>query len=150
MAAEQYPKVYLYRRIVQAKIFIDNNYADKIDLANISDEAFFSKFHFIRLFKTIYGKTPHQYLTSVRIEKALQLLRADKPVTEVCFLVGFDSLTSFSGLFKRFIGVSPLTYLTKQQKLKSQINKTPLAFVPGCYAHQNGWLENSNFEEVNL
>ena len=150
MTTEQYPKVYLYRRIVQAKLFIDNNYADKIDLGNISDEAYFSKFHFIRLFKTIYGKTPHQYLTSVRIEKALQLLRADKPVTEVCFLVGFDSLTSFSGLFKRIVGISPSTYLTKQQKLKSQIIKTPLAFVPSCYAHQNGWLENSNFEEVNL
>ena len=140
MATEQYPKVYLYRRIVQAKLFIDNNYADKIDLNNISDEAYFSKFHFIRLFKTIYGKTPHQYLTSVRIEKALQLLRADKPVTEVCFLVGFDSLTSFSGLFKRIVGISPSTYLTKQQLIKSEIIKTPLAFVPSCYAHQNGWL----------
>lgn len=147
MTTDQYPKVYLYRRIVQAKLFIDANYADKIDLNNISDEACFSKFHFIRLFKSIYGKTPHQYLTSVRIEKALQLLRADKPVSEVCFLVGFDSLSSFSGLFKRIVGLSPSAYLTKQQVLKSQISKTPLAFVPGCYAHQNGWLENSNFEE---
>ena len=150
MTKEQYPKVYLYRRIVQAKLFIDNNFADKIDLDNISDEAYFSKYHFIRLFKTIYGKTPHKYLTSVRIEKALQLLRADKPVSEVCFLVGFDSLTSFSGLFRRIVGVSPSNYLIQQQQLRSQILKTPLAFVPGCYAHQNGWFENSNFEEVKL
>ena len=150
MITEQYPKVYLYRRIVQAKLFIDNNYADKIDLDNISDEAYFSKFHFIRLFKTIYGKTPHQYLKSVRIEKAIQLLRNGKPVSEVCLLVGFDSLSSFSGLFKRIVGISPSTYLIQQQQLKSQITKTPLAFVPGCYAHQNGWIENSNFEEVNL
>ena len=140
----------MYRRIVQAKLFIDSRYEDKIDLDNISEEAYFSKFHFIRLFKTIYGKTPHQYLTSVRIEKALQLLRAGKPVSEVCFSVGFDSLTSFSGLFKRIVGVSPSTYLTNQQKLKSQINRMPRAFVPGCYAHQNGWFENSNFEEVTL
>ncbi len=65
MTTEQYPKVYLYQRIVQAKLFIDRNYADKIDIDNISDEAFFSKFHFIRLFKRIYGKTPYQYLTSI-------------------------------------------------------------------------------------
>lgn len=150
MATDHYPKVYLYRRIVQAKLFIDRNFADKIDLDNISDEACFSKFHFTRLFKAIYGKTPHQYLTAVRIEKAIQLFRSDKTVSEVCFSVGFDSLTSFSGLFKRITGISPSTYLTRQQQLKSQISKTPLAFVPGCYAHQNGWLENSNFEEGNL
>ena len=75
MTTEQYPKVYLYRRIVQAKLFIDNNYAENIDLDNISDEAYFSKFHFIRLFKNIYGKTPHQYLIFVRIEKAIELLK---------------------------------------------------------------------------
>jgi len=149
MAMEEYPRVYLYRRIVQAKLFIDNNFADKIDLDNISDEACFSKYHFIRLFKTIYGKTPHKYLTSVRIEKALQLLRNDKAVSDVCFSVGFDSLTSFSGLFKRVVGISPSAYLLQQQQLKSQITRTPLAFVPGCYAYQNGWLENSNFEEPN-
>ena len=145
---EQYPKVYLYRRIVQAKLFIDASYAEKIDLSNISDEAYFSKFHFIRLFKTIYGKTPHQYLISVRIENAMQLLRAGKPVSDVCLLVGFDSLSSFSGLFKRISGTSPSAYLQQQQEMQSRISKTPFAFIPGCYAHQNGWVENSNFEEA--
>lgn len=150
MATEQYPKVYLYRRIVQAKLFIDNNYPNKIDLNNISDEAWFSKFHFIRLFKTIYGKTPHQYLTSVRIEKAIQLLREGNAVADVCFSVGFDSLTSFSGLFKRLAGISPSACLAQQQQKKAQITKTPFAFVPGCYAYLHGWLENSNSEEVDL
>lgn len=148
MATEHYPKVYLYRRIVQAKLFIDNNYAEKIDLDNISDEAYFSKFHFIRLFKAIYGKTPHQYLKSCRIDKAQQLLQAGKPVTEVCFLVGFDSLSSFSGLFKSVVGMSPSTYLAEHRQKRTRVNKAPHTFVPGCYAYQNGWFENSNFEEV--
>ncbi len=139
MTKEQYPKIYLYKRIVQAKLFIDHNYADKIDLDNIAVEAYFSKFHFIRLFKTIYGKTPHQYLTVVRIEKAIQLLRENESITEVCFSVGFNSLSSFSGLFKRVVGESPSSYLTLQQIMKKQINKTPLAFVPGCFAFQHGW-----------
>ncbi len=148
MTTEQYPKIYLYRRIVQAKLFIDSNYADNLDLDNIADEAYFSKFHFIRLFKQIYGKTPHQYLTSVRIEKAMLLLQTDTPVSEVCYSVGFESLTSFSGLFKRNVGISPSTYLTQQQVIKIQINKTPLAFVPSCFAYQHGWIKNSNFKEV--
>lgn len=149
MTTAQYPKVYLYRRIVQAKLFIDANYADKIDLHNISGEACFSKFHFIRLFKSIYGKTPHQYLIAVRIEKALQLLRSGKPVSDACLLVGFESLTSFSGLFKRTVGISPSTYLLRQQQIRSAISETPLAFVPGCYAYMHGWMENSNFGETN-
>jgi AraC-like DNA-binding protein len=148
MSLEQYPKVYLYRRIVQAKLFIDTNYASAIDIDNIADEAYFSKFHFIRLFKKIYGKTPHQYLTFVRIEKAMQLLQADNPVSEVCYSVGFESLSSFSGLFKRIVGITPSTFLTQQQLKKIEVLKTPLKFVPGCFVYQFGWGKNSNFEEV--
>jgi AraC-like DNA-binding protein len=141
VTTEQYPKVYLYRRIVQAKLFIDNNYSSKIDLNNISGEAHFSKFHFIRLFKSIYGKTPHQYLKHVRIEKAKVLLRDELHVSEVCFLVGFDSLSSFSGLFLKVVGESPSGYLTRHQQTKKKITKSPLSFVPRCYRYQHGWSE---------
>jgi AraC-like DNA-binding protein len=141
MSKEEYQKVYLYRRIVQAKLFIDHNYGGNIDVDNIADEAFFSKFHFIRLFKKIYGKTPHQYLTFVRIEKAMELLQEDKCVSEACNSVGFESLSSFSGLFKRFVGVTPSAFLAQQQQRKLQISKTPLLFVPGCFAYQHGWTE---------
>jgi len=152
MTTDQYPKVYLYRRIVQAKLFIDNNYTDKIDLNSISDEAYFSKFHFIRLFKSAYGKTPHQYLKYVRIEKAKELLKNNISVSEACFLVGFDSLSSFSGLFSKVVGKSPSLYLKHQQETQKKISQTPLAFVPGCYAYQHGWLDhkNSNFEEPDV
>jgi AraC-like DNA-binding protein len=139
MTTEQYPKVYLYRRIVQAKLFIDRNYDKSIDVDNISDEAYFSKFHFIRLFKKIYGKTPHQYLTSVRIEKAMLLLTDGIPVSDVCYAVGFESLSSFSGLFKRFVGITPSTFLLQQQTIKAQIVQSPLTFIPGCFAEKHGW-----------
>ena len=147
-----YPKVYLYRHIVQSKLFIDSHYAEKIDLNNIADEATFSKFHFIRLFKKAYGKPPHQYLTSVRIEKAKQLLKTETSVTEVCFAVGFESLTSFAGLFKRRVGLSPSAYESKQQQRLEQTRRTPLNFIPHCFAEAKGWIriqsEKSNFEEV--
>jgi AraC-like DNA-binding protein len=137
--AEQFPEIYLYRRIVQAKLFIDNNFGEKIDLRGIADEAYFSKFHFIRLFKMAYGKTPHQYLTAVRIDKAQLLLQNDTPVTETCFAVGFESLSSFVGLFKRLSGLSPSTYRQQQQQRKNAISTTPLNFIPNCFAEQNGW-----------
>jgi AraC-like DNA-binding protein len=141
MINEQYPKIYLYRRLVQAKLFIDAHYLDNIDLDNIADEACFSKFHFIRQFKSIYRKTPHQYLIFVRIEKAMELLKADIPVSEVCYTVGFESLSSFSRLFKRVVGITPSSYLIQQQIIKTQIVESPLAFIPGCFAEKYGWLE---------
>lgn len=139
MAADEYPKVYLYRRIVHAKLFIDSHYDGAIDLDNIADEALFSKFHFIRLFRKIYGLTPHQYLIHVRIEKAMQLLRSGMPVSDTCFAVGFESLSSFSSLFKRTAGISPTDYIAYHQKMKALVTQKPLGFIPGCFAKANGW-----------
>jgi AraC-like DNA-binding protein len=148
MKEENYPKVYLYRRIVQAKLFIDDNYANTLELDNIAGEAFFSKFHFIRLFKKIYNQTPHHYLTSVRIEQAKLLLQTQMAVTEVCFSVGFDSISSFTGLFKRITAVTPSLYQKLQWRRKEEIHKMPLRFIPNCFAENNGWTKNRNFQEV--
>jgi AraC-like DNA-binding protein len=136
---EPHPKIYLYKRIVQAKLYIDQHYAEQIDLDNIADEATFSKFHFIRLFKSIYGKTPHHYLTQVRINMAKALLMKNLSVTEVCDSVGFDSVTSFAGLFKKLTGFSPSAYQQLQQKRNAQMQERPLHFVPNCFAETYGW-----------
>ena len=134
MSPENLPKLDLYRRIVQAKLFIDGNYAERIDAGEIADEACYSKFHFIRTFKSIYGRTPHQYLTHVRIERAKELLEQEVSVTEACFAVGFDSLGSFTSLFKRRAGVTPSEYQRQQLERKAEISKEPLRFIPGCFA----------------
>jgi AraC-like DNA-binding protein len=136
MAPENLPKSDLYRRIVQAKLFIDSNYAERIDAGEIADEACYSKFHFIRTFKSIYGRTPHQYLTHVRIERAKELLEQEVSVTDACFAVGFDSLGSFTSLFKRRAGVTPSEYQRRRLERKAEISKEPLRFIPGCFAMQ--------------
>lgn len=145
---EQYPKIYLYKRIVQAKLFIDSHYAHKIDLDNISDEACFSKFHFIRLFKSVYGKTPYQYLIQVRIENAKYFLELNYSVSSTCFQVGFDSITSFTGLFKKCAGNTPSEYQRKYKIREEKIRVKPLHFIPNCFAEQKGWTKNSNFQEI--
>ena len=131
---DTYPKMYLYRRIVQSKLYIDANYSCTLDLRKIADQAYFSKYHFIRLFRRIYGRTPHQYLTHVRIEKAKQLLREGFSVTRVCFEVGFDSVTSFTALFTRLAGQAPSLYRRGQSRLRSDSRCAPLKFIPGCFA----------------
>ncbi len=134
MSPETLPKLDLYRRIVQAKLFIDRHYAEPIDAGQIAEEACYSKFHFIRAFKGIYGRTPHQYLTDVRIERAKELLERDVSVTDACFAVGFDSLGSFTTLFKRRAGVTPSEYQRQQLERKAAIRKEPARFIPGCFA----------------
>lgn len=139
MPAPDLPKIYLYRRIVLAKIFIDEHYAQPIELNDIAGEAYLSKFHFIRLFKKAYGKTPHQYLTMVRIENAKLLLQKNIPVAEVCYSVGFDAISSFTHLFKRINKVTPSAYQHSQNLRRTEIHKQPLKFVPNCFAEQKGW-----------
>lgn len=136
---DNYPKAYFYKRIVQAKLFIDESFAEDIDIHNIANEAFFSKFHFIRQFKKVYGKTPHQYLTYVRIQQAKELLKANTSVSETCHLVGYGSISSFSGLFKRLVKISPSDYLTRQQQQRAMTQQAPLNFVPGCFVKKHGW-----------
>ena len=53
-------KDHIYEQITQAKKFIDRHYACDINLNDMAKEAFFSKYHFIRLFKNAYGRTPNQ------------------------------------------------------------------------------------------
>jgi AraC-like DNA-binding protein len=75
-------------------------------------------------------------------------LQGNKSVREVCFLVGYDSVSTFSGLFTKSVGKTPSDYANEYKERKTKIQATPLAFVPGCYSYMHGWTENGNFEDV--
>src|SRR3954465_14430837 len=123
----------LYQRLVAAKIFMDENYHSPISLDDISQKAFLSRFHFHRLFSQVYKKTPHQYLTLKRIEKAKDLLAANMQVGEVCNEVGFESVGSFSVLFKKEIGFAPQYYRNMAWLKKQQSKAQPKRFIPHCF-----------------
>ncbi len=123
----------VYQRIAAAKIFIDENFHESIDLDEISQQAFLSRFHFHRLFTKIYQRTPHQYLTQKRLDKALVLLSENKAVTEVCNEVGFESIGSFSVLFKKEIGFAPTYYRNMAWLKKQQQKEQPRKFIPHCF-----------------
>lgn len=101
-------KVEIYRRLDIAKEYIDANLGNDIKIEDMAREACLSTYHFIRLFKAVYEITPHRYLSKNRLDKAMNLLlRGDMSVTDVCFEVGFKSLSSFSWLFKQKYGLYP-------------------------------------------
>jgi AraC-like DNA-binding protein len=123
----------IYQRIIAAKIFIDENYQEPINLDIISQHAFLSRFHFHRLFRQVYRRTPQQYITRKRLDKAKILLSENKPVTEVCNEVGFESIGSFSMLFKKEIGFAPQYYRNMAYLKKQQAKEKPKTMIPHCY-----------------
>ena len=123
----------IYQRIINAKKFIDDNFQESIDLEDISQQAFLSRFHFHRLFTRIYRHTPHQYLTRKRLDKAQDMLAENKPVTEVCNEVGFESIGSFSVLFKKEIGFAPQYYRNMAWLKKQQQKEQPKTAIPHCF-----------------
>lgn len=101
----------IYLRLHRAKDFMNASLKQPITLSQIAEVAWLSTHHFLRLFKQTFHETPHQYLTRKRIERAKHLLaHTDLSVTDVCLEVGFESLGSFSWLFRRRVGVSPETF----------------------------------------
>ena len=86
-------------------------YQSEIDLDQLASVAGVSKYHFARSFEATYGETPIRYLTRRRIERAQDLLRsANLTITEICMLVGFSSLGSFSSRFTQLVGEHPSAY----------------------------------------
>jgi len=131
----------IYRRIVAAKVYIDENYHDSINLDQISQQAFLSRFHFHRLFRQVYKKTPHQYLTQKRMAKAKDLLSENKAVTDVCNEIGFESIGSFSVLFKKEIGFAPQYYRNLAYKKKIEQLAQLKKAIPHCF------IESYKFEK---
>ena len=119
------------RRLCRARSFIDECYDLPIDLSEISRQACLSRYHFLRLFREAFETTPHQYLIQRRIEKAKELLITGRfSVTDVCFEVGFESLGSFSALFRRWVGDAPINYREREMTSRRQ--------VPGCFLFMQG------------
>ena len=96
------------RRAVQTALWIDAHSHREIDLEQAAGQAGISPFHFLRLFSSVLGVTPHQYLVRSRLRHAARLLADDElSITDVAYDVGFGDLSNFVRTFHRAAGVSP-------------------------------------------
>lgn len=127
----EHPNADLRERLWRARKFIDECYDQPLDLGEISKQACLSRYHFLRSFRDAFETTPRQYLIQRRIEKAKELLRVRSlSVTDICFEVGFQSLGSFSSLFRRCVGDAPVAYRRRQRESLKQIH--------GCFISMYG------------
>jgi AraC-like DNA-binding protein len=96
------------RRAVETALWIDAHSHQQINLEDVAAHADISPFHFLRLFSSVLGVTPHQYLVRSRLRHAARLLADDaRSVTDVAYDVGFGDLSNFVRTFHRAAGVSP-------------------------------------------
>jgi AraC-like DNA-binding protein len=128
--------VQLLAHLRRARDHIDRHYAEPLDLDGLARIAGVSKYHFVRTFEAAYGEPPIRYLTRRRIERAQDLLRnANLTITEVCMLVGFASLGSFSSRFTTLVGESPTAYRNRWAARGGPR-------VPGCWLFMRGVLDH--------
>jgi len=130
-----------------ARDLADRHYGSPLDLDSLAGAAHVSRYHFSRCFTETYGETPMRYLTRRRIERAQDLLRsANLTVTEVCMLVGFASLGSFSSRFRELVGESPTQYRDRWAA-----GGGPR--IPGCFLFMRGidcWRAEQRAQDSNL
>lgn len=125
-------RVKLHRQVREqvrlARTLLDQQYTSPITIEALSQEVALSPYYLIRAFRQMYRQTPHQYLMGLRVARAKELLRnTDLSITEICFAVGYESLGSFSSLFRKVAGMSPQSY-----RLVSQPSIYPPAYIPLC------------------
>jgi len=125
------PALYLLPHLRRARDLADRSYAEPLNLDELAAAVGVSKYHFLRAFAAVYGVTPAAYIAERRIERAQDYLRATNlTVTEVCMLVGYSSLGSFSSKFRQLVGVTPSEY---QAKFADGAPR-----IPGCYVFMHG------------
>lgn len=125
----------------RARDHVDRHYREPLDLETLARIAGLSKYHFLRMFKVTYGRTPGAYLSERRVERAQDLLRTSNlTVTEVCMAVGFSSLGSFSSRFHEITGETPSAF-------QRRYAESGAPRIPWCYVFMWGLAERTATEE---
>jgi AraC-like DNA-binding protein len=117
------------RRMLRTRDIMDRSFAEPLDVAALARAAHVSPAHFSRQFRATFGEPPHRYLQRRRTERAMELLReTERPVTEICFQVGFKSLGTFSRTFRGIVGEPPSAYRARFRDAGAALR------VPACWA----------------
>jgi AraC family transcriptional regulator len=102
----------LFRRVSRGKEFIDATFLSALTIESVAQEACMSEYHFFRLFKSVFGVSPHQYMLKKRLELGHSMLSQDKDSVSIAALEsGFSDIHAFSKAFKKHYGFAPSSLL---------------------------------------
>jgi AraC family transcriptional regulator len=100
----------ILKRLLAATDYLYTFYNENPDLDDLASISCMSKFHFLRVFKLAYGQTPHQFITTLKINRAKELLRNNSEIGKIARQLGFETTSSFSRTFYNSTGVYPSRY----------------------------------------
>ena len=127
---------YKFKRLNASRDYIADNYQAPLSLPDMAKCSFMSPYHFLRVFKQVYGETPNEFMMRLRIEKAKNMLITENlRVSEICEKVGYVSLGSFSSLFLKQVGMAPTVYRRRLWTLSTDAYRFPSQAIPACYAY---------------
>lgn len=98
----------------KAKAYINDNYNKDITIKKIAAYLYISDYYLCHLFKNNLNYTVNDYITRVRIEKAVELMNnREMNIKDIMYKVGFSSQSHFTKTFKKILGVTPGVYRNK-------------------------------------
>ena len=101
--------------IWKARRFIEENFGDHISLGAIARAVNVNPTYLSEKFKHVTGIKLVDYVAQTRFEQAKKFLNdGDRPISEIAFAAGFQSLSQFNRVFKKFAGSSPTKYRLKK------------------------------------
>lgn len=90
---------------------IDENLAEDVSVSMLSSIAGLSRSHFSQAFRRSVGRTPHEHVVRMRIDRAMKLmLEGDAPLSEIALATGFCDQAHFANTFRRALGMTPKTW----------------------------------------
>ena len=95
------------RRVVEWMQYLDRHLSEDLDMDELAERFFISKFHMMRLFRAQTGFTIHTYLLQRRLLAARQLMEKGMRATEACYRCGFRSYSSFTRAYNKHFGMTP-------------------------------------------
>lgn len=108
---------------------------EPISLRDMSRVAYLSAFHFNRVFHQITGLPPNKFISAMRLDEAKRLLlNTDLSITDICFEVGYNSLSTFTRRFTQRVGLGPREF----RYLAERITPASVESLCGQYAELTG------------
>jgi AraC-like DNA-binding protein/quercetin dioxygenase-like cupin family protein len=99
------------RRAKWLKNYLETRYFEITSMEELAAKAGVSSRYMNQVFKEMYDTTPYQFLTEVRLVKAKKMLQeSDREIVSICFEVGFEAVSTFYRVFKKYVGVTPNVY----------------------------------------
>ena len=98
----------LLKRVLRGRDYMEANLGRAVRLEETARAACLSTFHFHRVFKSVFGEAPHEYLSRLRLELAATALQStDEPVTSIALRCGFETPSAFTTAFRKRFGRAP-------------------------------------------